>query len=191
MNDNELVKNWIDNFVSDYGKTHNVETKWKEPVVGVADASDSLYKELKTIISPMHALPSEIVPGAKSVIVFFVPFAESIVKSNIPEEESSREWDYAYIETNQMLAELNTYLGHGPSMKETTLHYYRDPLLDIISKGPDVNLRGVVIVGTSDVFKTKYLTAKRVSRSLECMSFVIFVNISRYLKMSQNPFTEF
>lgn len=60
-------------------------------------------------------------------------------------------------------------MGHGPSMKETTLHYYRDPLLDIVSEDRDVNLRGVVIVGTSDVFETKYLTAKRVSRSLECM----------------------
>lgn len=59
-------------------------------------------------------------------------------------------------------------MGHGASMKETTLHYYRDPLLEVVSGDSDVNLRGVIIVGTSDVFETKYLTAERVARSLEC-----------------------
>ena len=59
-------------------------------------------------------------------------------------------------------------MGHGASMKETTLHYYRDPLLDVVSKDAEVNLRGVIIVGTSDSFETKYLAAKRVARVLEC-----------------------
>lgn len=59
-------------------------------------------------------------------------------------------------------------MGHGASMKETTLHYYRDPLLDVVSKDKDVNLRGVIIVGTSDVYETKYLAAERVARTLEC-----------------------
>jgi epoxyqueuosine reductase QueG len=162
MNDNELVKNWIDNFVSDYGKTHNVETKWKEPVVGVADASDSLYKELKTIISPMHALPSEIVPGAKSVIVFFVPFAESIVKSNIPEEESSREWDYAYIETNQMLAELNTYLyekitgmGYHASNLPPTYNYDKEKLISDWSHRSSAYIAGIGKFGINNMLITE------------------------------------
>lgn len=59
-------------------------------------------------------------------------------------------------------------MGHGASMKETTLHYYRDPLLDVVSRDQEVNLRGVIIVGTSDVFETKYLAAERVARALEC-----------------------
>lgn len=59
-------------------------------------------------------------------------------------------------------------MEHGASMKETTLHYYRDPLLDVVSRDQEVNLRGVIIVGTSDVFETKYLAAERVARALEC-----------------------
>lgn len=60
-------------------------------------------------------------------------------------------------------------MGHGASMKETTLHYYRDPLVEVISKDKDVNLRGVMIVGTSDKYEDKYLCAERVAVSLECM----------------------
>lgn len=110
MNDKELVKTWIRDFIADYTKTHEIETRWREPVIGVADAEDPLYPELKKITGPTHALPSDIVPGAKSVIVFFVPFTKEIAASNIPGEESSREWDYAYIETNQMLGDLTEYL---------------------------------------------------------------------------------
>ena len=110
MDYKKLITEEIIKFVGTYGETHEVETKWKTPLVGVADAKDPLYKELKKIISPTHAMPEDIVPGAKSVVVFFVPFAESICNSNIPDEESSREWDYAYIETNNMLGELTKHL---------------------------------------------------------------------------------
>ena len=56
-------------------------------------------------------------------------------------------------------------MGHGASMKETTLHYYRDPLLDVVSRDPEVNLRGVIFVGTSDVNEKKYLAAELVART--------------------------
>lgn len=110
MENREQIKSWIAEFIREYRESHTVETQWREPVIGVADAEDPLYQQLKTIISPSHALPSELIPGAKSVIVYFIPFAESVITSNIPDEESSREWDYAYIETNNMLAALSQHL---------------------------------------------------------------------------------
>ena len=81
MSSREMIEKWIKEYIEQYGKNHDVETKWREPVVGVASAADPLYRELKSIIGPTHALPEDIVPGAKSVIVYFVPFAESIVRS--------------------------------------------------------------------------------------------------------------
>ena len=60
-------------------------------------------------------------------------------------------------------------MGIGTSMKETTLHYYRDPLLEVLSEDTDVNLRGIVIVGSPDKNEDKYLSAERVGVSLECM----------------------
>ena len=70
-----MIEQKITDFVSTYQKLHHTETHWRSPVIGVADALDPLYRELKEKICPGHALPSEIVPGARSVIVFFIPFS--------------------------------------------------------------------------------------------------------------------
>lgn len=39
-------------------------------------------------------------------------------------------------------------MGIGPSTKETSLHHFRDPLLEILSDDLDIDLAGIVIVGT-------------------------------------------
>lgn len=60
-------------------------------------------------------------------------------------------------------------MGIGTSMKETTLHYYRDPLVDVVSNDPDVNLMGIVIYGSADLNEDKLRAANRVGVSLEAM----------------------
>ena len=59
-------------------------------------------------------------------------------------------------------------MGIGTSMKETSLHYYRDPLVEVLSEDQDVNLRGIIIVGSPDKNEDKYLSAERVGVTLEC-----------------------
>ena len=41
-------------------------------------------------------------------------------------------------------------MGIGPSTKETSLHHFRDPLLEVVSSDPEIDLMGVIIVGTPD-----------------------------------------
>ena len=41
-------------------------------------------------------------------------------------------------------------MGIGPSTKETSLHHFRDPLLDVVSSDTDLDLMGIIIVGTPD-----------------------------------------
>ena len=97
-------------YVGGYQAAHGTRTGWRDPVVGIARADDPLFAKLKDIISPTHALPGELVPGAKSVIAFFVPFAESVVKSNIAGEWSSAEWMAAYEDTNALIVDLSQHL---------------------------------------------------------------------------------
>lgn len=162
MNEKEMVKNWIVDYVNDYADTHDIETRWREPVIGVADANDPLYKELKTIISSTHAFPFDIVPEAKSVIVFFVPFSREIVFSNIPEEESSREWDYAYIETNQMLGDLTAYLydkitekGYRASNLPPTYNYDKEKLISDWSHRSSAYIAGIGTFGINNMLITE------------------------------------
>ncbi|MCL2559791.1 MAG: glycine/sarcosine/betaine reductase component B subunit [Turicibacter sp.] len=60
-------------------------------------------------------------------------------------------------------------MGIGPSTKETTLHHFRDPLLDVVSKDEDIDLRGVIIVGTPQDNKMKHLVGNRVATWLDAM----------------------
>ena len=39
-------------------------------------------------------------------------------------------------------------MGVGPSTKETSLHHFRDPLVEIIGEDTDLDLAGIIIVGT-------------------------------------------
>ncbi|SHJ70817.1 glycine/sarcosine/betaine reductase component B subunit [Paramaledivibacter caminithermalis] len=60
-------------------------------------------------------------------------------------------------------------MGIGPSTKETTLHHFRDPLLEVVSNDEDVNLLGVVVVGTPQSNKEKYYVGKRTAVLAEAL----------------------
>lgn len=60
-------------------------------------------------------------------------------------------------------------MGIGPSTKETSLHHFRDPLLDVVSKDTDVDLMGVVLVGSPDGNEDKMLVGTRAAVLAECM----------------------
>lgn len=53
-------------------------------------------------------------------------------------------------------------MGIGPSTKETTLHHFRDPLLDVVSNDEEVDLLGVVIAGIPQDNSNKLFTGQRV-----------------------------
>lgn len=50
----------------------------------------------------------------------------------------------------------------GPSSKETTLHYYRDPLVTALAGNPRLRLTGVIVVGSPAQEADKHFVARRV-----------------------------
>jgi D-proline reductase (dithiol) PrdE len=60
-------------------------------------------------------------------------------------------------------------MGIGPSTKETSLHHFRDPLLDVVSADTDVDLMGIVLVGSPDGNEDKMLVGTRAAVLAECM----------------------
>ena len=98
-------------FVSDFMKRDGTRSEWKEPLVGFASASDLLFGTLKGSASPIHRLPGDFLPGARTVIAYFIPFSPDINLSNVEGRYSSLEWCTAYLETNEMILQLNMYLN--------------------------------------------------------------------------------
>jgi epoxyqueuosine reductase QueG len=79
-------------------------TRWKKPIVGFADAKDPLFAVLKRVISTEHLLPRDLLPTAKTVIAFFIPFERQVAISNITGTLASEQWAIAYVETNRLIA---------------------------------------------------------------------------------------
>lgn len=60
-------------------------------------------------------------------------------------------------------------MGIGPSTKETTLHHFRDPLLEVVSSDSDVNLLGIIILGTPQSNDEKYFVGQRAAIMTKAM----------------------
>lgn len=84
------------NFVEELGMMQI----WDQPLIGVARASDPLWEKLKEpeVVGPHHLTPDEWLPGAKSIISYFLPFTEHVRSSNRLKGLPSKEWLYGRYE---------------------------------------------------------------------------------------------
>jgi epoxyqueuosine reductase len=86
-------------------------TSYRVPLVGFAAASDPRFQALRRVAEPTHMLPQELLPGARSVVSFFLPFAPWVVEANIRHSERvAEEWARAYVETNALIGRITAHL---------------------------------------------------------------------------------
>jgi epoxyqueuosine reductase len=86
-------------------------TEYREPLVGFAAADDPRFAGLRRVAEPSHLLPTDLLPGARSVVSFFLPFALWVVEANAREKEQvAREWAVAYVETNALIGRITAHL---------------------------------------------------------------------------------
>jgi epoxyqueuosine reductase QueG len=90
-----------------YGTNNKLKNLWKKPIIEIISANDKKLEILKDTVSNEHIMPFDILPDAKSIISFFIPFRENIVKSNIKGIMASKEWMIAYIKTNDLIKTIN------------------------------------------------------------------------------------
>ncbi len=80
-------------------------TRYRRPLIGYARADDPHFLRIRTeTLARDHMLPHDLLPGASSVLAFFLPFEESVVRANRQHDYTAREWALAYVETNRLLA---------------------------------------------------------------------------------------
>ena len=133
MNKEELIYNivnWVenskDNYISDedaiYPNLAGLKL-YEAPIVGFASADDSLFTDVfknEGIIHPEYLAPKEWMPGAKTVISFFLPFSETVKESNklrvdepyapnLP-QRCSTEWLHARIEGQIFINKATDYI---------------------------------------------------------------------------------
>lgn len=84
---------------------------WREPLVALASASDPLFGELPRVVNPEHVMPEDILPGAQTVVVYFLPFQRWVGRENDQAgPHAARSWAVSYLATNQLIHEINLHL---------------------------------------------------------------------------------
>ena len=60
-------------------------------------------------------------------------------------------------------------MGIGPSTKETTKHYFEDPLVKVFGNDREIDFGGIIVVGTPHDNRMKHLVGQRTAVWLEGM----------------------
>ncbi|MBU1879679.1 MAG: epoxyqueuosine reductase, partial [Chloroflexi bacterium] len=81
-------------------------TRYRSPLVGFAAADDSAWQVIRERVNSEHLLPTDMLPGAQTVVAFFVPFAHRVVAENRRHFYVSPEWAQAYVETNALILDI-------------------------------------------------------------------------------------
>ena len=79
---------------------------YKHPILAFGSASDPLFQKLREpgVVGPHHYLPTDWLPGAKTVISIFTPFDDKVIESNTKDiNVVSMEWRYTRIDGQQHL----------------------------------------------------------------------------------------
>ena len=98
--------------VLNWDREHARDGMWREPLLAAASADDPLFLQLRRVAAPDHAMPADLLTGARSVLVFFIPFVRRLGRENAAEEEfAARSWAEAYVVTNRLIHAVNEHLG--------------------------------------------------------------------------------
>ncbi|MDC7232689.1 MAG: hypothetical protein PQJ58_05620 [Spirochaetales bacterium] len=76
---------------------------WRQPITGFALIHERPFEKLKTWVSDDHLLPDDFLPGAESVITFFLPFSKEVTCSNDDGPEASPAWRDACSHTTGLI----------------------------------------------------------------------------------------
>lgn len=83
----------------------------RQPLVAFSAADDPGYGQLKTLVGPWHLLPEDLLPGCRSVISFFIPFAQEVSRDCAAAQNVSPLWGQAYLEVNSLIDRLGPALA--------------------------------------------------------------------------------
>ncbi|MBA7630227.1 Epoxyqueuosine reductase [subsurface metagenome] len=84
----------------------DTRTRYRQPLVGFAEVKREDFQRLREIVGEHHLLPDDLLPDAQSIVAFFLPFSEEVVRANRRSPYVAREWAVAYVETNKLLSHI-------------------------------------------------------------------------------------
>jgi epoxyqueuosine reductase QueG len=96
------IRQIIETAVEAYPDQAGLRNIWRTPLSVTAKAGRR-FEALHDWVAPDHLLPRDLLPSAKTVIVFFIPFVEELARENDPGKFPCRNWGLAYEATNRLI----------------------------------------------------------------------------------------
>jgi epoxyqueuosine reductase QueG len=108
--DVEELRRMAERFVADEPARLGTEGWWRPPLLATAPV-DERFDRLTQIAADDHLHPRDLLPTARAVIVFFIPFRKNLVRENQKGDRPCPNWGLAYVQTNDLIDRLSQRLG--------------------------------------------------------------------------------
>jgi len=106
----DSLREFTERFVEDKPERLGTDGWWQKPLL-VSASIDLRFDQLPRIAYHNHLYPRDLLPTAKSVVVFFIPFKKNLIKENREGDRPCRNWGLAYVRTNDLINRLTSALG--------------------------------------------------------------------------------
>jgi len=113
---NEFITKTVERLVQENDNSYH----YRKPIVGFTTADDPGFLELRKTISFNHFLPEDMLPGAKSVVSFFIPVSDQTALSNL--EGHGPSFEYAHVKWAQKGLVKNVIAGLQAALAEKGIH---------------------------------------------------------------------
>lgn len=130
MNIHELRK-CVADYCQDQVGQQQFPKWWRDPLLVTADA-DERFKELPKIAATNHMLPNELLLSCQTVVVFFIPFSDTLSNGNIEGKFPSDGWGVSLPLTNDLIQRTSEFISnqlsqYGFRSEPTPATYNFDP----------------------------------------------------------------
>ena len=106
MTDIDQLRQLVEHYVEKEPNRLGSAGWWQTPST-VSATIDGRFEQLPRIAFAEHYHPHDLLPTARSVIVFFIPFTKDLVKENKSGDRPCRNWGLAYVQTNDLIERLS------------------------------------------------------------------------------------
>jgi len=151
---------WLRDYVAAYPETNDQIAIWREPIMACAPA-DERFQRLKQITVSDHALPRDLLPDARTVVAWFIPFKRHIQRDNTRGDRPALSWGRAYLSTNDMIENIGEDMqarieavGGKAALTPSTHNFDQERLVSLWSHKHLGHLIGLGRYGTNCQFIT-------------------------------------
>jgi epoxyqueuosine reductase QueG len=98
-----MIEKLIITVIENEVENADAATRFRKPVTGFAEVKNDDFKHIRNVVGEHHISPGDLLPGARSLVAFFLPFSKCVVNANLKNKYVARDWAVAYVETNKLI----------------------------------------------------------------------------------------